>query len=243
MFASTQPNDAAELMRVSAFTRQQASGTGDTDAGATRLSSLNPSLVQDLMRFERDPGESLDVLEVLAASLRHARALLIHVQLERRVIPLTVWPADRHVMGPMRLNQLLTLPLPDLRVLRVEPALERARPAESGETPPDEPPQWVIPIGPLLWELALRGSRDALLPEIAGVAAYRVVPGADLLALDLTGSLASAVARLRKQATPLRDIAQWPGFDRERAMRLLNGLYLQAALMISRTHPSAINPG
>jgi hypothetical protein len=141
----------------------------------------------------------------------------------------------------MRLAQLLTLPLPDLRVLRVEPAPELANPGESC-TPPDEPPLWVIPMGPLLWELALRGSRDALLPEIAGVAAYRVVPGADLQALDLTGSLGSAVARLRKEAAPLREIAGWPGFDRERAMRLLNGLYLQAALMISRTHPAAINP-
>jgi hypothetical protein len=242
MFASTQPHDAADLMHVSAFTQRKGGRMGDADAGATRLSSLNPSLVQDLMRFERDPSESLDVLEVLAASLRHARPLLLHVQLERRVIPLTVWPADRQVLGPMRLAQLLALPLPDLRVLRVEPAPEHANPGESSEPPLDEPPQWVIPIGPLLWELALRGSRDALLPEIAGVAAYRVVPGADLQALDLIGSLASAVARLRKEATPLRDIAGWPGFDRERAMRLLNGLYLQAALMISRTHPSAISP-
>ena len=39
----------------------------------------------------------------------------------------------------------------------------------------------------------------------------------------------------------LREIATWPGFDRERAMRMLNGLYLHAALMVSRTHPAAIN--
>jgi hypothetical protein len=38
----------------------------------------------------------------------------------------------------------------------------------------------------------------------------------------------------------LREIAAWPGFDPDRAQRLLNGLYLQAALMISRTHPGAI---
>ena len=34
-------------------------------------------------------------------------------------------------------------------------------------------------------------------------------------------------------------MAQWPGFDRERAMRLLNALYLQAGLIVSRTHPEA----
>ena len=33
--------------------------------------------------------------------------------------------------------------------------------------------------------------------------------------------------------------AFWAGFDRERAMRLLNGLYLQSALMATRTHPAA----
>jgi hypothetical protein len=91
--------------------------------------------------------------------------------------------------------------------------------------------------------LALRGSREALLPEIAGVAAYRVTPGVDLKSLDLAGSLGAAVARLRQQATPLREIAGWPGFDRGRASRLLNGLYLQSALMVTRTHPSAIGDG
>jgi hypothetical protein len=33
------------------------------------------------------------------------------------------------------------------------------------------------PLGPLLWELSLRGSRDELLPEIAGQAAYRITLG------------------------------------------------------------------
>jgi hypothetical protein len=36
-------------------------------------------------------------------------------------------------------------------------------------------------------------------------------------------------------------MAEWPGFDRPRAMRMLNGLYLQAGLMVSRTHPVATN--
>ena len=45
--------------------------------------------------------------------------------------------------------------------------------------------------------------------------------------------------RLQRDNANLRDIAAWPGFDRSRAMRLLNGLYLQAALIISRTHPAA----
>lgn len=231
MFASTLPNDSA-LMRVSDFERAFGSERSAADAGATRLSALNPSLLQDLMRFERinNPGDGLDALEVLAAALRHGRALLMHLQFDYRVIPITVRPVDRALLGPLTLEQLLELRLPDLRVLRVEPAPER----------PSEGLQHA-PLGPLLWEMALRGSREALLPEIAGVAAYRVTPGADLSALQLGGSLAAAVARLRLQATPLKDVAAWPGFDRGRATRLLNALYLQSALMVTRTHPGAIN--
>jgi hypothetical protein len=236
MFQPTQPDDRTELMRVSEFERLEgeAAIAEHAEAGATRLSALNPSLLQDLMRFERShrPGEGLDVLEVLAASLRHGQPVLMHLQTDYRVLPLAVLPGPRQLHSPLPLQRLLQLRLPDLRVLRVQPA-PRTEAAEG----------CTEPLGPWLWELALRGSREALLPEIGGVAAYRVAPGADLRVLDLRGSLAAAVARLREQAAPLREIAGWPGFDRERAMRLLNGLYLQAALMVSRTHPGAIAGG
>lgn len=234
MFHSTQPN-ASALMRIGDFEHQHAGDDDSGEAGATRLSALNPSLQQDLLRFETGlrPGggpDTLDVLGVMAAALRHGRALLLHLQLDYHVIQITVHPADRQLLSPLSLQQLLALRLPDLRVLRVEPA-----PGDAGSG------LYTAPLGPLLWELALRGPREALLPEIAGIAAYRVTPGADLSLLELVGSLAAAVARLRQQATPLRDIAGWPGFDRGRATRLLNGLYVQAALMVTRTHPGAIS--
>jgi hypothetical protein len=85
----------------------------------------------------------------------------------------------------------------------------------------------------------MRGTRGELLPEIVGPAAYRVAPGVDLGGLRLSGTMQVAVERLQRQTTNLRDLADWPGFDRERAMRLLNGLYLQAGLIVSRTHPDA----
>ena len=49
--------------------------------------------------------------------------------------------------------------------------------------------------------------------------------------------------RLQRATTNLREISDWPGFDRARAMRMLNGLYLQAGLMVTRTHPAATNEG
>jgi hypothetical protein len=51
------------------------------------------------------------------------------------------------------------------------------------------------------------------------------------------------VVRLKRATTNLREIADWPGFDRARATRLLNALYLQSGLMVSRTHPAATNEG
>ncbi|MBC7938466.1 MAG: hypothetical protein H7Z19_01670, partial [Chitinophagaceae bacterium] len=61
--------------------------------------------------------------------------------------------------------------------------------------------------------------------------------------LGLSGTLAAAVTRLRRENANLRDLSNWPGFDRSRATRMLNGLYLQAALMVSRTHPAATSEG
>jgi hypothetical protein len=241
MFPSTQPPDADPLMRLSEFQRyHQASERGEeVAAGITRLSALNPSLMQDLMRFERHqrPGDGLDVLEVLAASLRHNRALLLHLQIDRHAFALTVRPQERMVWCLLSQAQLLDLRVPDLRVLRVQPA----QPAPAVDSP-QAGAYHLSALGPLLWELALRGARESLLPEIDGVASYRVAPGADLKDLDLSGSLGAAVQRLRRETTPLRLIATWPGFDVDRATRMLNGLYLQAALMVSRTHPGAITP-
>ena len=244
-FRPTVPvDDPAELMRVSAFRRQLDAGASSTGADemATRNSALGPSLLQDLQRFERD-GHKGELLEVLAACVRHGRSLLVYLQIEDRMLPMSVFPADRLVHLPIEMERFLSMPLGDLRVAAYEPPTLRP-PAESkprglGALLADAPT--FEPLGPLLWELALRGSRDELLPEIAGVVAYRVAPGMELRALKLTGSLATAAQRLQRETCSLREIAAWPSFDRQRAMRMLNGLYLQAGLIVSRTHPAAIN--
>jgi hypothetical protein len=224
MFHSTLPVGASELMRVSDFRRylrqQQAERQ---EAGATLLSSLTPSLLQDLMRFERE-GHGSELLEVVAASLRHGRSLLVHLGLDGHVIPLTVFPAERLAHCPLTSEQLLSTRLHALQVMQVEPAV-RQPPGPQQRTPVQEH-HLFAPLGPLTWAMAMRGSRDTLLPELAGPVAYRVTPGADLKPLALAGTAAAAVARLRRESANLREVAAWPGFDRERAMRLLNGLYL-----------------
>lgn len=232
MFQPTQPDPEEAGMRHGAFL-PAAVDSSDTLAGTTRLSALNPSLMQDLQRFTEAPsiGGGLDVLEVMAAALRHCRELLLHLQIDDAVLPLTVLPGSWQLQCPLTLDQLLALRLPELRVLRVQPARRR----ELGDAPLP-----LSPLRPMLWELAMRGAREALLPEIAGIAAYRVPPGSRLGALATGPSIGQAVSRLERQTTPLRQIETFPGFDRGRAMRLLNALYLQAALMVSRTHPAAL---
>jgi len=121
--------------------------------------------------------------------------------------------------------------------MQVEPAMLRApghpEHALVGEA------QLYSPLAPLLWEMSLRGSRERLLPEISGSAAYRVAPGVNLRGLEMPSILGAAVDRLRRRTCNLREVAEWPGLDRERAMRLLNALYLQGGLIVSRMHPAA----
>lgn len=245
MFHATSPAnltaspDSSGLQHLSDFQHLAPALASDAHAGHTRLACLSPSLLQDLQCGEavRAPDAGLDLLEVLAAALRHGRALQVHLELDYRVVPLAVWPQTRLVHSPLSLDRLLALRLPDLRVLLVQPSL--TEPPAGTAANAGTPASYASPLASLLWELALRGPRGALLPQIGGSAAYRVSPASELGALALVGTLAVAVERLRRDSVPLREIASWPGFDLDRANRLLNGLYLQAALIVSRSHPSA----
>lgn len=241
MFPSTLPVGTPNLMRVSDFRRYLRQSPPDRgERTSTRLNSLSPSMLDDLLRFGRD-GQPADLLEVLAAALRHGRPLLVHLGAGTHVIPLTVFPAERLAHTPLAAEQLLALRLGEWEVMQVEPALLQP-PGERERLPPAMDEQF-MPLGTLTWALALRGRRDTLLPGLSGGAAFRVPPGADLGGLAPGGTLAAAVARLKRDGTNLAEIASWPGFDRERAVRLLNALYLRSVLIVSRTHPAATNEG
>ena len=238
LFDSTIPFGEPELVRASTYRRYLDDAQADNGAGAgsSRLSQLSPSLQADLLRFEERGGGS-EAVEVIAACLRHQARLTIHLQCADRVVPLTVFTQERLVHCPMDLAELVERHLADVRVMNVEPALLR---------PPGDPQRAMVgdhhlhhPLAPLLWQLAMRGPRRELLPEIVGPAVYRVAPGLDVAALPASGVLKAAIERLRRQSANLSEIAKWPALDRERASRLLNALYLQAGLIVSRSHPDA----
>jgi hypothetical protein len=247
MFETTLPPDATtDLMRLSGFLRSLdeaplAGAVAPPPAeGSAWLSTLSPSLRHDLQRFEQG-GRVSELLEVLAASRRHRRALLVHLGLDEHVLAMTVFPDAQQVHCSLPIVHLLGARLAALVVLHVEPALQRPPAADGGGVSPAD--ARVAPLGTFAWALALRGARETLLPELAGPVAYRVTPAADLRALDLRGSVSATVERLRRRSASLREIASWPGFDRGRATRLINGLYLQAALIVSRAHPAASGEG
>ena len=238
LFDSTIPFGEPELLKASAYRRYLDELDADASAGdsTSRLNQLSPSLQADLLRADQTGGVS-ETVEVIAACVRHSTRVIIYLQCAGRVLPLTVFPHERLVHCPMDLNEFIERHLAQVRVMHVEPAMLR---------PPGDPERELIgesrlyhPLTPLLWELAMRGPRRELLPEIAGPAVYRVAPSLDMATVPAAGAIKSVIDRLRRKAAPLATIAGWPAFDRERASRLLNALYLQAGLIVSRSHPDA----
>ena len=237
-FESTIPFGEPELMSVSRFRRHLADSNRGGDSGGavtTRLSSLNPSLMEDLQRFEHG-DRGADVLEVMAACVRHARALTLHLQCGDRVLPLTAFPRERLVHCPVDLLTIVETQAPELPVLQVEAAV--LKPLGDRATDLIGEPQSYRPLAPLLWALALHGRRGELLPEVAGAAVYRVSPAFDL-SLAAAGPLRDTLRYLGRRVASLGEIASWPGFDRDKATRIVNALYLQSGLIVSRSHPAA----
>jgi hypothetical protein len=92
-------------------------------------------------------------------------------------------------------------------------------------------------LATLLWQLALHGPRDELLPEIAGPARYRLAPGVPLRSLPMDAWILPMLQRLRGEASTLDDLAPRTALGRARARRMLNAIYLQGRLMITRSLP------
>ncbi|MES2889951.1 MAG: hypothetical protein V4739_18300 [Pseudomonadota bacterium] len=239
MFESTIPPGEPELMRASKYVRYLKGETTQPNApGLSTHGDLSPSLRDDLSRFDQHEGGA-EMLEVMAACVRHSERLTMQLHCGQHVVPLTVFPQERLAYSPLPMEELLSMPMHEMRVIHIEPAA--LHPPHSGDDNPIGQPQLYHPLAPLLWALALRGARDALLPEIAGSAAYRIAPAIDLTPMLNSDLLVNAVERLRRETTNLRSLAEWPGLDTERASRLLNAIYLQSALIVTRSHPDAVS--
>ena len=241
LFDSTIPFGEPELMRASAYRRyldEMDAKLDQASLASARISELSPSLRADLYRFEMEDGGT-GVVDVMAACVRHAKRVTMHLQCGAHVVPLTVFPQEHLVHCPIDIGELIGKQLPQLEVMHIEPAVLQP-PGESADASLVGDLAAHYPLAPLLWELAIRGARRELLPEIVGPAVYRVAPALDIAALPASGVLRATIMRLRRQSANLTEIAGWPGLNRERASRLLNALYLQAGLIVSRAHPDAV---
>lgn len=224
------------LWRISAFERMRnLTGT----SGFARLegpSVISTTLQADLYGMDQR-GPERDPVEVMAACLRHRESVLLYLQHQGLVWPVTLFPQHMLFHSPRDLGDVGQHGMEQLKLLMIEPP---------GVRPPGH---WMHdrvantehyrPLSTLLWVMALRGPRRDLLDELGGTAAYRALKNPIQDGLGAIGAIASAIERLRRESASLREIAGWPGMSVERASRLLNAMYLVQALMVSRTHPSA----
>ena len=231
--------DDSTLWRISSFNRIRLETGSSGFARLGQATVLPTTLLADLRRLDADPTAS-DVLEVLAACMRHREAALLCIQHDGLVWPITLFPVQQVYHSPRALvagASGASSALAQATLLTAEPP---------GVRPPGH---WMHeriasvdhyrPLLPLLWLLALQGPRAMLLAEIAGTAAYRATRRLADDGLAAPGALSSAAERLRRETASLKVIASWPGMSLERASRLLNGLYLVSALIVTRAHPAA----
>jgi hypothetical protein len=224
------------LWRVSEFERERLRTGGSAFNRLDQATVLPSTLLADLRRLDAG-GASDDTLEVFAACMRHREAALICLQCTGLVWPVTMFPLQMLYHSPRDLTQMLPASLGRVTLLNTEPP---------GVRPPGH---WMHeriadanqyrPLLPLLWALALDGPRASLLAEIAGPIGYRAIKNVDDEGLPLGGALRSAAQRLRRETVSFREVSSWPGMSNERASRLLNALYLNSALLVSRSHPAA----
>ena len=199
-------------------------------------STLSPSLLSDLRRFSGEVCDA-DLLPVLAAIVRHVKPLIIHLHHGNRIIALSVFPHQQQFRCDLDVCALPADETSRLRLVHVGPILA---------TEPSGPADLGVPhvgvLATLLWHLALHGARDELLPEIAGAVRYRLAPGVPLRSLPMDAWSLPMLHRLRGEASSLEELAPRAVLGQARARRLLNAIYLQGRLMITRSLPMQRRP-
>lgn len=208
VFAETVPLEAAADVRAS-------------ESGV--LSTLSGSLRQDLHRFT-DSAMAADLLPAIAASVRHVRPIAVVVSLAGRSSALVIDPRSQAFLCDTDLLSLAAAELAGLRLERVD----------SGSSPvAPHGPLRPAPLPELLWRVALYGSTDELLPEIGGRAMYRAATSMRLPGALLSPEHLRVLARLSGTPSSLAELQALPG-DGAQVRRVLNALYLQGSLIVTR---------
>jgi hypothetical protein len=229
--------DSSSLWRTSEFQRARDEGRLDNARDANRPTLLPTTLLADLTRLQAG-GVRGDVLEVLAACVRHHEAALLYLDQGVFVWPVTLFPRDGLYHSPRdAVSMAENFAISRLRLLGAEPPGVRAPGHAMHERIASR--DKYRPLAGLLWTVAMHGPRPVLLSEISGRVAYRVVAANTTDLPAARGAISSTVLRLGRESAPLGEISRWPGMSVERASRVLNALYLCGALIVTRSHPAA----
>ena len=216
--------DASKLLPLSDYERMRDQAALAEGGVLGRQTVLSSTLLAELRDSHRH-ADGAELIDVLAACQRHAEPALICPSHRGLVWPITVFPAEMLYHSPQNLLDCPDAALAQLRVLSVEPAAVRPPGHAAHERIGDA--SLFRPLAPMLWAIALRGpSRHALVPAIAGTAAYRAARSVRNDDLAAPGALGAAAERLRREPSSLQAVADWPGMDLERGIRLLNALYI-----------------
>jgi hypothetical protein len=198
--------------------------TGEASLGAR--STLSGSLQRDVARFLATPANG-ELLPVLAACVRHSRpitTILAHGECE---VCLTLDPRMQMFACDLDLLALEEAQFRALSLQCVDDAIDLdalARSARAGR------------LAKLLWRVAMEGNRDDILPEIGGPATYRISGGFRRGLVSLPQSLETVVTRLNGPPASLAELQQIAG-NGPLIQRLLNALYLDSALIVTRAGP------
>jgi len=231
-----QETSSTELWSVSEFERVRSRAISSSFANLDTPTVLPTTLLADLRKLDAS-GHRGDVLEVAAACVRHHEPAMLCFEIDGKVWPVTLFPAQMLYHSPRSLVEAGPGVLGRLKLLRVDPPGVRPPGHWMHERVADV--ELYRPLSPLLWTLAIEGPRAALLGEISGSVAYRALRNPAEEGLAVGGAMRSAAERLRRETVSMRAICEWPGMSVERASRLLNGLYLSSSLMATRAHPAA----
>ena len=204
------------------------------DAQSVFSTTLSASLLSDLQRFA-DERVGTQLLIVVAACLRHARPLSVHLQHGHSVVALSLFPREHLYHSSVDFASLTPLELSQLQMLRVQPQVSLDS-AGSQRQPIAE--SELRPLRPMLWRLAMYGATSDLLPEISGRARFRVTPGAIPAELLVDERVQALLERMRGRPASLDELAATTTLERAQLRRLINALYLQSGLMITRSFPT-----
>lgn len=192
---------------------------------------LGSSVWADLRRQELSPA-GLDLLGVMAACVRHAHSMDIHFRMHGQLELLSVYPQAQSFRCELDLCALPPAEWAGLGLLHVEPTVPVLSPDLQCVLP-----QRAMRTGQLrllLWLLAMHGSRATLLPEIDEPARFRLSPALDLLSLPVDPASMAVLDKMHDRPQTPDELAQGSALGRPGVLRLLNALYLQSGLIITR---------